>query len=760
MAEESQEVIFEGSFQKLPALDKKKSSLRLGKGSHKEKYWFLLRQADRLYLEYHDKKPNSPQTDAKGRISLWPMYRVTKNRIDSKFVCEIRTQNQKVFIASTNQRLIDEFVYYLQTQTALKQDLEGQSFLVSPVNSVSHQSIGSVNTVCYLHISPWGVSLAIQSSRAMIAQWPLKSIRTYQTSGKGSFTVIAGRRAPFGEGIYEFRTRRDQDNEIFGLLDHFIHQEHSVAELVDVGAVMNEEYDRLRNLTVLNPRSSRLIEQSRNSGFYDHLFQQETEFKMRNVPDLVATAAPDVDHALLQSVKEKLEQERKSLLNTSDEPPPPLPRRRASGPLPPRQTKSVNDSPAGGGGGATRLYEDLNCTDEVFTSTPRVPRVYQRSKSNVDTAHHRNPSNGYRYNADTRRSRSPRNNVDALDADECGYLPMEDVQKSRENLDLLNDTRKVSTTRSPPIVLSPNNCESLEDILNETRSEGVATPRNYRQPPPLPAAGEPESAYIDTSDYIETSIKPRTAAQTPTRTAARSNYTRATSSCEVGPELVPPKPARGRSSTQLRLSRKVSIEGSENTYMKIDEDKMVPMPFTGLISPESYGPRHSIGPRHSDGDDVTYTELNENTINSINDFRSLDIKKAKQKKMLKTQSNPDMGKNGRKSSPDSGTDPPTETKKRESRLAALFTLRKRNKNHRSNEKNNGKDSVKISGVIISNKPSKNNASYVKQKSPEQRVIRRRADTTIDNNRHTLNDNQLNSPAEGITKRAQSVGDLI
>ena len=94
--------------------------------------------------------------------------------------------------------------------------------IVQPENSESQRRIGAKGTNCILHIAPWGVTLALQSTRSVLAQWPLKSVRYFEASGHGKFMLEAGRVAPMGDGMYVFQTQKGKDNYIYDLLDQHI----------------------------------------------------------------------------------------------------------------------------------------------------------------------------------------------------------------------------------------------------------------------------------------------------------------------------------------------------------------------------------------------------------------------------------------------------------------------------------------------------------------------------------------------------------
>lgn len=94
--------------------------------------------------------------------------------------------------------------------------------IVKPENSEANRRIGAKGTNCILHISPWGVTLALLSTRTVLAQWPLKSIRYFEAVGNGQFMLEAGRIAPMGDGTYIFHTEDGKDNFAYDLLDQRI----------------------------------------------------------------------------------------------------------------------------------------------------------------------------------------------------------------------------------------------------------------------------------------------------------------------------------------------------------------------------------------------------------------------------------------------------------------------------------------------------------------------------------------------------------
>lgn len=61
-----------------------------------------------------------------------------------------------------------------------------------------------------------------QSNRSVLAQWPLKSIRSYESSERGQLSLEAGRVAPMGDGLYIFHTDQGVDNILYDLIDRYV----------------------------------------------------------------------------------------------------------------------------------------------------------------------------------------------------------------------------------------------------------------------------------------------------------------------------------------------------------------------------------------------------------------------------------------------------------------------------------------------------------------------------------------------------------
>ncbi|WAR30509.1 hypothetical protein MAR_033051 [Mya arenaria] len=183
------EVIYEDYLYKFTG---KSRSILWGKGNPwREKYFILKRVGNKPVLELFNKKPKNKNALPKGKVELWPSFRVEKiaNMKNRAYVFQITTPNETVCLSTDEQRNMDIF----------------------PENSESQRRIGGKGTSCFLH-----------SNRSVLAQWPLKSVRSYESSERGQLSLEAGRVAPMGDGVYVFHTEHGVDNTLYDLIDRYV----------------------------------------------------------------------------------------------------------------------------------------------------------------------------------------------------------------------------------------------------------------------------------------------------------------------------------------------------------------------------------------------------------------------------------------------------------------------------------------------------------------------------------------------------------
>ncbi|XP_076091354.1 uncharacterized protein LOC143063232 [Mytilus galloprovincialis] len=219
--EEIGETIFEDSLYKLSG---NKNKGFFGKNNPwKLRYFILKKCGNQPVLECYSKKPKNRTTAPKEKIPLLPGFHLEKvtNTKNRAYVFELTSQDKYLCLSADEQKNMDVFVFLLMSQLKLKEQIKDDFIIVKPENSDVNRRIGAKGTNCILHISPWGVTLALQATRTVLAQWPLKSIRYFE-GGKNQFMLEAGRVAPMGDGTYIFHTEDGKENYAYDLLDQRI----------------------------------------------------------------------------------------------------------------------------------------------------------------------------------------------------------------------------------------------------------------------------------------------------------------------------------------------------------------------------------------------------------------------------------------------------------------------------------------------------------------------------------------------------------
>ncbi|CAH1272152.1 DOK4 [Branchiostoma lanceolatum] len=186
---------------------------------------------------------------SKESLSLSPYYCVYKREGPVKGrtqVFDITTPGATWRLAAADQTNLDLWVHHLQIQAKLRDDLPGQYFTVRPAASESAKRIGAQGQQCLLHVSQWGITLAQEVSRCVLAQWPLKSLRSYGAEDDGKFSFEAGRQAPMGQGVYMFNTHPGQETSIDTQVDMFVQKQAKMADQEKAGKSPTKQETRGR----------------------------------------------------------------------------------------------------------------------------------------------------------------------------------------------------------------------------------------------------------------------------------------------------------------------------------------------------------------------------------------------------------------------------------------------------------------------------------------------------------------------------------
>ncbi|KAK3580173.1 hypothetical protein CHS0354_001306 [Potamilus streckersoni] len=194
------------------------------KNQWKQRYFVLKRYLNRPVLEYYVKKPKHKKAVPKVQIYMSSGYKVEKvtNLKSRAYVFELTTPETSLCLSADEQRGMDVFVFFLLIQSRLKEEIRDGFFSVLPENSESQRRVGAKGAKCILQVSPFGITLALESCRSVLAQWPLKSIRSYESSGQGSLVLDIGRVAPMGDGQYIFHVDSGHDDKIYDLIDRYV----------------------------------------------------------------------------------------------------------------------------------------------------------------------------------------------------------------------------------------------------------------------------------------------------------------------------------------------------------------------------------------------------------------------------------------------------------------------------------------------------------------------------------------------------------
>lgn len=222
------EDIFEGWLEK-PTEDTETRNKGWLKKSFTKKWkkgYYVLRKycaGNQPFIQWFDKEDGWRRQMPRGTLELFPRYKVFK-RAEQKakqYVFEISTDAESMILAAESETILDLWVIQLQMQTLMNPRIAGEVFRVKGSGSRQMQRIGARDQQCLLHISRWGLTLALERTRAVLAQWPLTTIRSYEALDANEFILEAGRASPMGEGKFIFFTHNGDDNKIFDVIDNF-----------------------------------------------------------------------------------------------------------------------------------------------------------------------------------------------------------------------------------------------------------------------------------------------------------------------------------------------------------------------------------------------------------------------------------------------------------------------------------------------------------------------------------------------------------
>jgi len=68
----------------------------------------------------------------------------------------------------------------------------------------------------------------------VLAQWPLRCIRSYECTGRGRFTLETGSHAAHGAGCYVLHTRAGQDGVLYDKIDTLVSELAALHDVSDL----------------------------------------------------------------------------------------------------------------------------------------------------------------------------------------------------------------------------------------------------------------------------------------------------------------------------------------------------------------------------------------------------------------------------------------------------------------------------------------------------------------------------------------------
>lgn len=194
---------------------------------------------------YHKDASNLSESEEtykeKGRseIILSDGYQIQKyfeNLNGRDFNLVLSFPNKRLILSFESARILHLFAFYLLTNYRLKEGLEEECFKVRPENTSEHNALGSRGSLCLIHISPSGVVLMLEVSKALLAYWPLVHIKDFSARGSSQFAITTGKRSMTGEGVYIFNTRMNLNGLMFERLEKYI---ESSANFQQVNFIFN-----------------------------------------------------------------------------------------------------------------------------------------------------------------------------------------------------------------------------------------------------------------------------------------------------------------------------------------------------------------------------------------------------------------------------------------------------------------------------------------------------------------------------------------
>ncbi|XP_028407776.1 uncharacterized protein LOC114530359 [Dendronephthya gigantea] len=146
-------------------------------------------------------------------VNLHPGYEVRRRDESKKKYCfSLKTTDHVLLLASEDENAIINWMATLEEYNLVK------SFCVQPQDTETMIRIEAVFP-CHLQLVHSEVRLVSAMDGKLLGLWPFKCIRRYKFVGN-MFSIEAGRKAPTGEGVFEFIS--NECSEIYRVMDTII----------------------------------------------------------------------------------------------------------------------------------------------------------------------------------------------------------------------------------------------------------------------------------------------------------------------------------------------------------------------------------------------------------------------------------------------------------------------------------------------------------------------------------------------------------
>ncbi|CAD5119717.1 DgyrCDS8307 [Dimorphilus gyrociliatus] len=252
-----------------------KNGFKLKRPHWSKRFCRLIRIESDLKLVYyhsdastHNEAERTNKEKGRSEIILNNGYHVQKyfeNLNGKEYNLVLNLPYKRLILSFESARILHLFAFYLLSNYRLKDGLEEECFKVRPENTSEHNALGSRGSLCLLHVSPSGIILLLEVSKALLAYWPLVHIKDFCSRGSSQFIITSGRRSMTGDGTYIFNTRLNLNSMIYDRLEKYVENSVNFQQMKAVALTP----DVMLNVQMANMQA--LLKTAEDSSFDNHL---------------------------------------------------------------------------------------------------------------------------------------------------------------------------------------------------------------------------------------------------------------------------------------------------------------------------------------------------------------------------------------------------------------------------------------------------------------------------------------------------------